>query len=253
MMKDNYIYEGTVRHRRYTPFNRTFKYKIFMTFFDISHIEDMFKRSILWNINKRALISFYRIDYHGDPKISLDQSVRQTIKEKTNYMPKGPIRLLTHLRYFGYCFNPVSFYYCYDKNDSQVELIMAEVTNTPWNERHCYFITNKKNKSFKENLKKKFHVSPFWDMDHDYEWLFSQPEDSINVHMVNFKEGDKIFDATLQLSNKVDMSFKKLIINTFKYPFITLTTYLRIHFQALILLIRGATFHNHPKYNKAEQ
>jgi len=252
-MSNNYIYEGTVRHRRFTPFNRTFKYKIFMTFFDINHIESMFTKSIFWNINKKALISFYRTDYHGDPKLSLDQSVRQTIIEKTNYIPEGPIRLLTHLRYFGYCFNPVSFYYCYDKNDSQVELIMAEVTNTPWNERHCYFIKNKKNKNFKENLKKKFHVSPFWDMDHDYEWLFSQPKENLNVHMVNFKKGDKIFDATLELSNKIDMSFKKLIINTFKYPFITLTTYLRIHFQALILLIRGATFHNHPKYNKVEQ
>ena len=253
MMKNNFIYEGTVRHRRFTPFNRTFKYKIFMTFFDINHIEKMFEKSIFWNINKKALISFHRKDYHGNPKLSLDQSVRETIKEKTNYIPKGPIRLLTHLRYFGYCFNPVSFYYCYDKKDSQVELIMAEVTNTPWNERHCYFIKNRKNKNFKENLKKKFHVSPFWDMDHDYEWMFSQPEDNLNVHMVNFKKGDKIFDATLELSNKIDMSFKKLIINTFKYPFITLTTYLRIHFQALILLIRGATFHNHPKYNKVEQ
>ena len=83
--------------------------------------------------------------------------------------------------------------------------------------------------------------------------MFSQPEDNLNVHMVNFKKGDKIFDATLELSNKIEMTFKKLIINTFKYPFITLTTYLRIHFQALILLIRGATFHNHPKYNKVEQ
>jgi len=223
-----------------------------MTFFDINHIENMFKRSIFWNINKKALISFYRQDYHGNPKLSLDQSVRETIKEKTNYKPQGPIRLLTHLRYFGYCFNPVSFYYCYDKEDSQVELIMAEITNTPWNERHCYFITNKKNKNFKENLKKKFHVSPFWDMDHDYEWLFSQPEENLHVHMINFKEGNKIFDATLELSNKINMSFRKLTINTFKYPFITLTTYLRIHFQALILLVRGATFHNHPKYNEVE-
>ena len=249
----NFIYKGSIRHRRYTPFYRLFKYSIFMTFFDISHIEKMFKKSIFWNVNKRALISFYRKDYHGNPKLSLDQSVRQTIEEKTQYKPEGPIRLLTHLRYFGYCFNPVSFYYCFNKNDSQVELIMAEITNTPWNERHCYFITNKKNKNFKENLKKKFHVSPFWDMDHDYEWLFSQAEDNLNVHMINFKKGNKIFDATLELSNRIDMSFKNLMINTFKYPFITLSTYLRIHFQAFILLIRGATFHNHPKYKEAKK
>ena len=252
-MIKNYIYKGSIRHRRFTPVIQSFNYSIFMTFFDINKIESIFKKSILWNVNKFGLMSFQRKDYHGDPNISLDLAVRQTIYQEKGIKIEGPIRILTHLRYFGYCFNPVSFYYCYDKNDSQVELIMAEVTNTPWNERHCYFIKNKKNKNFKENLKKKFHVSPFWGMDHDYQWMFTEPKDNLNVHMVNFKKGDKIFDATLELSNKIDMSFKKLIINTFKYPFITLITYLRIHFQALILLIKGATFHNHPKYNKVEQ
>ena len=188
----DYIYTGTIRHRRFVPFDHFFSYRIFMVYFDISKVEQILKKSWFWNVNKPSIVSFYREDYHGNQEQSLDDAVRSTIYQKTGRILKGPIRILTHLRYFGYCFNPVSFYYCFNKNDSQVELIMAEITNTPWNERHCYFITNKKNKNFKENLKKKFHVSPFWDMDHDYEWLFSQAEDNLNVHMINFKKGNKI-------------------------------------------------------------
>ena len=80
-----------------------------MTFFDINTIEKSFKNSFLFGINKMGLVSYFRKDYHGDQNLSLDEAVRKTIKTKTKYNPKGPIRILTHLRYFGYCFNPVSF------------------------------------------------------------------------------------------------------------------------------------------------
>ena len=158
----------------------------------------------------------------------------------------GPIRILTHLRYFGYCFNPVSFYYCYDKEDSNVELIMAEVTNTPWNERHCYFITNKKHKNFQQNLKKKLHVSPFWDMDHDYEWYFNIPKESLNVNMINYKDSKKVFDATLTLTKRSELNLNNLLLHSLRFPFITLVVFLRIHFQAMKLWIKGATFFNNP-------
>ena len=246
-MKKNYIYNGTIRHRRYTPFLQKFKYSTFMVYFDISKIESLFKKSILWNVNKFALISFFRSDYHKNKSLSLDQSVRATIKENTGIVIDGPIRLLTHLRYFGYCFNPVSFYYCFNKSDDTLEMIMAEVTNTPWNERHCYFILNKKNKNFVQNLKKKFHVSPFWDMNHDYQWYFSCPDESLNVNMINFKSEKKVFDATLSLDKRIEMNFYNLLMNSLRFPFITLMVFLRIHFQAFKLLLRGATFYKHPK------
>ena len=249
-MNKDFIYNGNIRHRRYAPFMQKFSYKTFMCYFDIKNIETMFKKSIFWNVNKWALVSFYRNDYHGNPKLSLDEAVRETIKKNTDYDPQGPIRLLTHLRYFGYCFNPVSFYYCFDKDDVSVELIMAEVTNTPWNERYCYFIKDKKNKNFNQSLKKKFHVSPFWDMDHDYEWYFASPSSSINVHMINYKEDKKVFDATLTLNEKKSMTFNNLLLYSLRFPFITLMVFFRIHYQALKLLIKGATFYEHPKYKE---
>ena len=179
----SFIFRGTIRHRRFTPFDHFFTYPLFMIYVDLNTIKDTIKRSWLWNIDKPAMISFNRDDYHGVGQGDLDSAVRKTIKEQTGHQVKGPIRLLTHLRYFGYCFNPVSFYYCFNENDTEVEVIMAEVTNTPWDERHSYVIHKKAKKGKMDNLtadlKKKLHVSPFWGRDHEYEWLFSQPKKNL--------------------------------------------------------------------------
>ena len=247
---DNFIYKGSIRHRRFTPFLNIFNYNTFMVFFDIRKIENIFNKSFLFSTNKFAIASYLRSDYHGDKGKSLDWSVRNTIKNETGIEINGPIRLLTHLRYFGYCFNPVSFYYCYNKNDTKLKMIMAEVTNTPWNERHCYFITNKKNKNFNQNHKKEFHVSPFWEMDHDYNWNFSIPDKSISIHMQNFKNSNRVFDATLSLKNRVKLTKTNLFFHSLRYPFITLMVFFRIHAQALKLWVKGATFYDHPKYKE---
>ena len=221
-----------------------------MTYFDISKVESLLPDSFLFKVNKPALVSYYRSDYHGDNKLTLDESVRKTVMEKTGTNLEGPIRLLTHLRYFGYCFNPVSFYYCFDKSDKKLEMIMAEVTNTPWNERHCYFITAKKNKSFRQELKKEFHVSPFWDMNHDYDWYFSDVSDSISVNMINYKDAKKVFDATLSLTVSKKLTNLNLFLSVLRFPFSTLMVYLRIHYQAFKLWVKGATFYDHPKYEE---
>ena len=159
-----------------------------MVYLDLNSFDNRIKKSWFWNVNKKALIAFHREDYHGKPDTDLSQSVRETVYKSIGKEIKGPIRLLTHLRYFGYCFNPVSFYYCYDESDSEVEVIMAEVTNTPWKERYPYIIHDKYGKSHRltANFDKKLHVSPFWGMDHDYEWMFTQPGKDLFVNMKNF-------------------------------------------------------------------
>ena len=243
---DNYIYTGTIGHRRFLPFNHFFSYPIFMVYFDITKVETMLKKSWLWNINKPSLISFYRKDYHGDQNQSLDAAVRATVLKKTGRSLKGPIRLLTHLRYYGYCFNPVSFYYCFDQADRDVELIMAEVTNTPWQERHAYIISDKVDgHNLTSNMSKEFHVSPFWGMDHDYEWVFTHPQKNLLVNMKNFKDQQKVFDATLSLK-RIALTTKNLMGQTLRFPFLTLRVVFRIHWQALKLWIRGAPFFTHP-------
>ena len=169
LSKGNYLYTGTVGHRRFTPFNHFFNYPLFMAYIDLNTVNHFLDKSWFWNVDKKAIISFNRKDYHGDPNLDLSRSVRKTVYETIGLEVKGPIRLLTHLSYFGYCFNPVSFYYCFDEGDTDVEAILAEVTNTPWKERHAYVIQNvgDEKKQLKSTFKKKFHVSPFWGMDHD--------------------------------------------------------------------------------------
>ena len=245
----NYIYNGEIRHRRFTPFEHFFSYPLFMVYVDISKVSTILKRSILWNVNKPALVSFYRKDYHGNPSIPLDEAVRNTIYEKTGKKIGGPIRILTHLRYFGFCFNPVSFYYCFNSSDSKLEMIMAEVTNTPWNERYSYIIDKKMLNGSKKNLvaelEKKLHVSPFWGMDHQYKWLFSEPDESLLVNMKNFKSDIKVFDATLTMKRK-PLTIKNLLIYVLRFPFMTLRVVYRIHWQALKLWVKKAPFFIHP-------
>ena len=169
--------------------------------------------------------------------------------KKTGKVFNGPIRLLTHLRYFGHCFNPVSFYYCFDDLDQKVEAIMAEVTNTPWKERHAYIIEEQTKNDNKPGLtaspKKQLHVSPFWGMDHDYEWFFSHPENSLNVQMKNFKDGKKVFNVSLSLKRRA-FSNAGLIKAISRFPFITLMVVYRIHWQAFMLYIKRAPFFTHP-------
>jgi len=249
LSKNHHLYWGTISHHRHTPFDRLFKYPIFMAYIDISTIESAMKPSLLWNVNKLAIVSYKRKDYHGNPSIGLDSAVRKTLLEKTSKQFKGPIRLLTHLRYFGHCFNPVSFYYCFDEKDSKVEAIMAEVTNTPWKERHSYIIhepaPSDSPMRFTASPKKQFHVSPFWGMDHDYEWFFSNPEEVINVTMKNYKDGKKLFNVALNLKRR-PFNSKGLLKAVLRFPFATLMVVYRIHWQALILLIKRAPFYKHP-------
>ena len=249
LSKKHHLYWGTIFHRRHTPFTRFFKYPIFMAYIDITSLSTTMSPSLLWNINKPAIVSFRRSDYHGDPQVDLEDAVRLTLLEKTGRSFKGPIRLLTNLRYFGYCFNPVSFYYCFNEADDKVEAIMAEVTNTPWKERYAYVIEKQDQTNNKPRLvaspKKQLHVSPFWGMDHDYDWSFSQPESNLSVYMRNFKEDKMVFDVALNLKRKV-FSNRSLFKAILRFPLITLMVVYRIHWQAFILYIKRAPFFTHP-------
>ena len=121
-------------------------------------------------------------------------------------VPSGPIRVLTHLRYFGYIFNPVTFYYCFDESGTQVETILAEITNTPWKERHAYVLpaasARRDERVMHFQFDKEFHVSPFWPMDMHYDWRFTAPEERLHVHMENWREDRRAFDATLTLERE---------------------------------------------------
>ncbi len=181
--------------------------------------------------------------------------MRNLVRAHTGTRPEGPIRLLTHLRYFGYCFNPVSFYFCYDHTDAHVETIVAEVNNTPWGEQYCYVLGESLNEGDGTNkryrFRKMFHVSPFMDMDMLYDWRFVEPGAQLTVHMDNMKGGTKFFDATMTLTRR-EISGPLLARTLLRHPFMTGRVITGIHAQALRLWLKGSPSYAHPTPKKPQ-
>jgi DUF1365 family protein len=231
------------------PAEHSFDYRLFMMYLDLAELDQVFNKRWLWSTEKRALARFRREHHLGDPQTPLDQAVRELVKMKTGQRPLGPIRLLTHLDYFGYGFNPVSFYYCFDAEDQMVETIVAEVNNTPWGEQHCYVLGEQMNcgngKSKQYRPVKEMHVSPFMPMEVDYDWRFSLPVDRLTVHMENTLNGEKVFDATLDLERS-EISGGALARVLILFPLITVKIILAIHWQALRLWLKRVPVINHP-------
>jgi DUF1365 family protein len=250
------IFLGQVKHRRMVPVEHGFTYRMFMMYLDLAELPEVFSGRWFWSARGSALARFRRRDHYGDPAVPLDQSIRDLVLEQTGARPQGPVRLLTNLRYFGYVFNPVSFYYCFNQDDTALETIVAEVNNTPWGERHCYVLPQEQDcgpEGIKQYFpEKQMHVSPFMEMDVDYDWRFNTPSDHLNVHMQNSRKGNKVFDATLLLKRKeiTPAALSRVLIS---YPFMTFKIVLAIHWEALKLWLKGAPVHDHPDKKAALQ
>jgi DUF1365 family protein len=248
------LYEGTLSHRRLTPPASHFSYTLFMAYLDLGELDDVFRGRWLWSTGSPALAWFRRSDHYGDPKAKLDESIRGLVASVTKVRPEGPIRLLTHLRYFGYCFNPVSFYYCFAPDGRTLETVVAEVSNTPWGERHMYVLPEASNigrageKQYA--LRKGFHVSPFLGMDMDYLWRFAIPGQRLWVHMESNEASTRVFAATLSLLRRPLVS-RELARTLLLRPAMTLQVVVQIYAQALRLWVRGAKFYPHPRTREA--
>ncbi len=244
------LYCGEVRHRRLSPVGNEFAYRLFQVYLDLDELDQVFRGRWLWSTTTPNLAWFRRADHLGDPATPLADAVRDLVESRTGRRPQGPIRLLTHLRYFGYVMNPVSFYYCCDAADKHVETIVAEVHNTPWGERHCYVLSESLNSGSDAKklyrFEKEFHVSPFMGMRQDYAWRFNQPGAALAVHMDNFERKGKLFDATLTLERREITGFE-LARALLLYPFMTAKVIAAIYWQALKLRLKGAPVHSHPK------
>ncbi|MCG6892742.1 MAG: DUF1365 domain-containing protein [Desulfobacteraceae bacterium] len=245
------IFEGTVRHRRFHPVDNRFRYRLFMMYLDLGELSRVFDDHPLWSVGTLNVACFLRRDHMGPRDIPLDRAVRDYVERHTGERPTGPIRMLTHLRYYGYCFNPVSFYYCYDAPGHRVDTIVAEVHNTPWKEEHPYVLSAALNEHpidawRRYRFPKSFHVSPFMDMDNDYDWRFRVPGDRLSVHMIALHKGRRLFDASLQLRRR-EIHRANLTRALLAYPLMTTKVATMIHWQALRLVLKKAPFYVHPK------
>ncbi|XOZ34162.1 DUF1365 domain-containing protein [Halomonadaceae bacterium KBTZ08] len=251
--------EGSIRHRRVTPVRHDFSYPIGLYAIHLAEWDDLPALHSAVSTRRLNRVWFRRRDYFQPGNGSLDGAVRRHVELATGERPHGPIELVTHPRYWGWLFNPVSFYFCYPENPHQAanpvpDAILAQITNTPWHQRHTYVLsggaiteTGSGWRSRRYRFAKQFHVSPFNPMEQDYEWLFSFHPERLHVHMnVRGAEG-KVFDATLATKRQC-LTRDTLRYALKRFPAETIKASLGIHLNAFRLWRKGAVFHDHPQW-----
>lgn len=216
-MSASALYEGWVRHRRHAPVEHEFRYRLYMAYLDLAELPEVLDRVPLWSARRPAPAWF-----RGSDHLEVEHN--------------GPVRVLTHVRTFGHLFNPVSLYYCFDPSGERVEKVLAEVTNTPWGERHTYTLD-----AMDATIDKAFHVSPFLGMGSQYRIRMTTPGEQLRVHMESRRDGRVDFDATLALRRRELSPWPVL-----RRPFMTARVMAGIYAQAVRLRLKGAPYHPHP-------
>jgi len=247
-MMQSCIYRGQVSHRRFGAVRNSFRYPVFMLYLDLAELPELFDRYWFWSARRLAPAWFRRADHHGDPAQPLDEAIRDLVEKKGGQRPDGAICLLTNLRYFGYVFNPMSTYYCFNR-DGQLMAVVLEVSNLPWREMHCYVLSDGRqlpNGTLDFEWGKGFHVSPFLPMDMRYRCRLAPPGAKLRLALENWRGGRKGFDAHLTLDQTAISSaaLARILVTD---PLITLRITALIHWQAVKLWFKRAPVHDHPR------
>ena len=240
MIKNSYIYSGNVVHKRFKPKIHFFKYKVFSLLIDLSELELLDKNLKIFSYNKFNIVSFYDIDHGARDGSSIRGWVIDNLKKNYIDTKNIQIKLLCYPRIFGYVFNPLSVFYIYDNNSNLIS-VMYEVKNT-FGEQHTYIFKTDINQNLIQHMcKKKFHVSPFIEMDCIYFFRLLKPGKKISVIIdQNDKEG-KILYAS-QDGVRSEMTNANFIKSYLKHPLMTFKIILAIHFEAFKLWSKGIKF-----------
>jgi DUF1365 family protein len=225
------------------PFDHAFSKAVCMAYLDLAELDRVFADSRLWSVGGRTPVSFHPSDHLGARDAhALDASVRALVARDAGFEPDGPIRLLTQPRHLGIAFNPASFFYCFDRDDSSLDALVVEVTNTPWLERHTYALDLRT--AARARHPKAFHVSPFMGMGHEYAWHIAGPGRRLRLSVANHAP-ERCFEAALGLE-RVEISARSLRSCFLRHPLANASITAGIYRQALLLWWKGAQFHPHP-------
>ena len=247
------LYQGIVQHRRLTPVEHVFRYGLYMAYLDLAELPAILQGGYGLGRGHYSPASFRRGDHLGDPDVPLADAVLNLVEERTAWRPAGPIRLLTILRSWGYYFSPLNLYYCFDRAGQETECVVAEVSNTPWLERHWYILHAGNRIGERARLRfrhpKGFHVSPFMDMDMFYEWHLHAPGPRLSATIVNSRGDERLFDVHLVLRRR-ELSRCSMLRTLARYPWMTARVVQAIYCQALRLWWKKCSYHPHPKHGE---
>ena len=232
------IYNGEVTHTRFKPVRHFLKYKTFSLLIDLDEINLLDKSIGIFSHNKFNIFSFYDKDHGDRDGGNLKDWVISNLKKFQITENITNIKVLCYPRILGYVFNPLSIFYCYEKD--KLVAIFYEVKNT-FNEQHTYIFKIKNNEEIIQKCRKKFYVSPFMDMETFYNFKLLNPNDKLSVFIKQTDADGTILTAT-QTGDKKEFSFKQLAINFIKYPLMTIKIISSIHYEALLLWKKGAIY-----------
>ncbi|MCY2955494.1 MAG: DUF1365 domain-containing protein [Planctomycetota bacterium] len=242
------LFRAKVLHQRLRVAH-SFSYRLFFCYLDLDEISKLTSKGGVLATSWWRPLRYRRSDYLGPAAKPLKQAVLDEVERLSGQRPAGAVRMLTQLCTFGYAFNPVTCYYCFH-DSGDLAFVLAEITNTPWGERHCY-LAPASNGGAHSVFDKRFHVSPFQPMQQQYEWHFSAPGEAVSVVMHNREQGELVFSATLA-AQRVALTSSNLRRLWLRHPWTTGSAILSIHWNALRLWWKGAKFHPHPKHRSNE-
>lgn len=243
------IYAGSTTHTRHKPALNRFKYGLYMLYIDL--VEAQSGALECWPLfstkTRYSFLSYLPEDHMiTEPSGHPYKTVCDVVERETGHRPTGPIRLLTNPRIFGIEFNPVSFYYVFEQDDTTLQCVVAEVGNFPWFEQHNYVVAPISKTSFRAT-QKSFHVSPFIQLqDIEYDWEICPPDEQLRVRIRLSKNREHFFIASLN-ARKLPWTYFNILLMQFRYPLHTVRVMTGILFEAAKLYRKGLTFFPHPE------
>jgi len=245
-MINSRLYLGSVMHQRLSPKQHGFRHNLFMFYFDLDELETLDKKLLFFSRNRFNWFTFRDRHHVQSPQgtfnsKTIKQNVVDYLQSKGGPAQVHRVTLLTQAAVWGYAFNPISVYFCFDQSNQPL-CAMAEVCNTH-GEMKVYLLNRDawNGKQFELKIPKNFYVSPFSEMDATFHFIFPVPGDDLHIRVDDYKAGNRFLVSSLTGTSR-PITNGALLGYGLRFPFITLKIIFLIHWHALLLRLRGLTF-----------